>query len=422
MDDNWETVAYPASALSAVTISFDYELTPVTPQLPVACLLQSNDDEEGGISPLVAENGLLDPSLIKVEGNNIILDLSGLADGTWFIEIPAGFAKIAELEGTFTNVVEFSYVIKDGLGYPEVIAGLQINGQYTTSNMPEYAIVTWNYSNIELSGEGVVTVEIENMINFQQKSVELPASAVVLRYIEPAQEGGEPEPLTRADEEVYNALEINFGEYLPEIEVASWVSIVLPEGFVTGGEFVNDKAFVTIDVYPVYPGNALFVNEEGVVSVYWDNLEVGVNMDVDPAFVTDTEGNVIELTYGSPWDEDVVPDITEKINEDWMFEGLEVYLDNLDLEDGNYTLWIPMGYVTILAEDYSAMWYNNTAFWQFSVEGGVISGNTSGIDTIETVKTVDGVYNLQGVKMGNDLNTLTPGLYIVNGKKVLVRK
>lgn len=46
----------------------------------------------------------------------------------------------------------------------------------------------------------------------------------------------------------------------------------------------------------------------------------------------------------------------------------------------------------------------------------------SGVRSIGSeVPAVEGVYNFQGVKMSNDLNTLAPGIYICNGKKVIVK-
>ncbi len=40
---------------------------------------------------------------------------------------------------------------------------------------------------------------------------------------------------------------------------------------------------------------------------------------------------------------------------------------------------------------------------------------------VENMTAPQGVYSLTGVKMGNDVNGLKPGLYIINGKKILVK-
>lgn len=49
-----------------------------------------------------------------------------------------------------------------------------------------------------------------------------------------------------------------------------------------------------------------------------------------------------------------------------------------------------------------------------------IDGETTGINNIETNATVNGkVYNLNGQYVGNSLNGLKKGIYVVNGKKVI---
>lgn len=49
-----------------------------------------------------------------------------------------------------------------------------------------------------------------------------------------------------------------------------------------------------------------------------------------------------------------------------------------------------------------------------------IDGETTGINSIETETTVNGkVYNLNGQYVGNSLNGLKKGIYVVNGKKVI---
>ena len=62
--------------------------------------------------------------------------------------------------------------------------------------------------------------------------------------------------------------------------------------------------------------------------------------------------------------------------------------------------------------------YETPAYFNFRVEG-----STSGITTIQREIENDVVYNLQGVKVGSrsELNSLPRGIYIIGGKKVVVR-
>ena len=50
------------------------------------------------------------------------------------------------------------------------------------------------------------------------------------------------------------------------------------------------------------------------------------------------------------------------------------------------------------------------------------SGSATGVEDIVIEGEKDStVYNLNGVKVGDSVNGLTPGIYVVNGKKLLVK-
>ena len=231
-------------------------------------------------------------------------------------------------------------------------------------------------------------------------------------------------PLAADEDEVINAIEINFGEYIPEENALGTITIYIPDGFVTIGGLPAEYFEIFYQVNAVLDEAADIVLDDDVVYITGPGDLAGRDIFcMDEAYVSDSEGNVIYLSYESPFDdEEGVADVSD-IMEDWDFIGILVRLGNLDLEDGAYTLCIPAGYVEISSEDYSESWVNKEITWNFEVEDGTITGATSGIGSIGTaVPAIEGVYNLQGVKMGNDLNTLAPGLYIINGKKVLIRK
>ena len=49
-----------------------------------------------------------------------------------------------------------------------------------------------------------------------------------------------------------------------------------------------------------------------------------------------------------------------------------------------------------------------------------IEGTTTGLNHANaTNAAATSIYNLQGIRMSNDLNGLSKGVYIVNGKKVI---
>ena len=67
--------------------------------------------------------------------------------------------------------------------------------------------------------------------------------------------------------------------------------------------------------------------------------------------------------------------------------------------------------------------YVGTAYFTNFKLYGPKADDTTGINTVEAVTPdAKGVYNLMGVKVAEDLEGVAAGLYIVNGKKVIVRK
>lgn len=92
-------------------------------------------------------------------------------------------------------------------------------------------------------------------------------------------------------------------------------------------------------------------------------------------------------------------------------------LEDLDLTVGQkYELTVP-AYYFYVGETNEANDEVTYIFTYGDEEGELPS---TGVSSLE-VEALQGVYNLQGVKVGNSLEGLAKGLYIVNGKKVLVK-
>lgn len=107
--------------------------------------------------------------------------------------------------------------------------------------------------------------------------------------------------------------------------------------------------------------------------------------------------------------------------------------------DGTLAITIPAGFVNVTdvengtyANDEIILYYtisseSNPGGDQPGDEPGDQPGgdepgdNPSGVSTLEAEAAQSGVYNLNGVKVGNSLNGLNPGIYVVNGKKVVLK-
>ena len=146
-----------------------------------------------------------------------------------------------------------------------------------------------------------------------------------------------------------------------------------------------------------------------------DKIEAGV-----PYLVMPTTGNIENPTF-----KNVTISVTkpvEKGNDEYKFVGTYSTKTIKDQEFGK--IW------GVTAEGKLAKINANTtmkglrAYFVFPTNTAAaklnFDGETTGINNIETNATVNGkVYNLNGQYVGNSLNGLKKGIYVVNGKKVI---
>ena len=144
-------------------------------------------------------------------------------------------------------------------------------------------------------------------------------------------------------------------------------------------------------------------------------IEAGV-----PYLVMPTTGDIVNPTFKSV----TITEISAKeaSNADYKFVG--TYSPKKITKDEFGTIW------GVTAEGKLAKINANTtmkglrAYFVFPTNTPAaklnFDGETTGINNIETEATVNGkVYNLNGQYVGNSLNGLKKGIYVVNGKKVI---
>lgn len=205
---------------------------------------------------------------------------------------------------------------------------------------------------------------------------------------------------------------------------------------------------------PEYNDNALILNLTSYISQYGDGTyrvflnSTGVITSADGSLINDTfqwsgslvktlepinydlfeiSGDVITLVYSgevsvNPENEiDIVIYNTVNIDEPTITVSSEnisidettvcIDLSSFELTDGdNYYLEIPEGYFLIGEEFINALVEES-----FDYE-------TVGVNVIDQEHDNSSIYNINGVKIGNNLNGVSNGIYIINGKKILVRK
>ena len=146
--------------------------------------------------------------------------------------------------------------------------------------------------------------------------------------------------------------------------------------------------------------------ENDVLAIYWTGNVDDIWYQEGDAYIETEAGNDITLKKALSGQEGVV----YLIDSDPY--GLNIDLKALNLSEDDYTLVIPAGYLQIVTNDYEDFLLNPEIRYEFKV-------NSTKVTAIQNSNEVKSVYNLQGVKV--DPNKLSNGIYIINGKKVIIR-
>lgn len=357
------------------------------------------------------------------------IDLTGKVEAgkRYYFTIDAGCVVINRGGTLYTNpeIVE-QYLCWGGMEQGFYIETPAVN---TTSYLPviEY---TWDYQNVTPTEKGLsIVVSVAGV-----GPIEIPEDAVQLVYLpRPGDDPGTPEPIA----ETTNVLYIDLGNALAGYE--GRVSITIPEGIVENeeGQLNQEDDSLSFNVYPLYNGhiNCWDANEEGMFNFAWEGTPepysyAMVSYDRVPVLneAGDEVGSLKQGYYSSFGGS--YPD--SSIFSSGYGSSAKWYINfaGLDLTDGEYTVWIPEGWFIISVQkeeeddsDYTLIDYLSPfAIVSVTVANGNISTKVEKVGNSEN--EIYTVYNLQGVKVmeGKDLSGLDNGLYIVNGKKVIIRK
>lgn len=210
-----------------------------------------------------------------------------------------------------------------------------------------------------------------------------------------------------------------------EMDIDSRYSLIIPAGLVNisydGKSVANEdvtyvftlkaqEAFVLPD--PVVTPAAGNVTELSEVSISWPGSMGGFdNLNKGTGTVTATYNNNpftgFKVSY--EWSSEAAMADGEGADGDML-----VLTFDENLENGTYVVTIPGGFVNVSDIDKGTLENEPLVLtYNLNVQG-------SGVGSL-TVEGALNIYNLNGVKVGESLNNLPAGVYIVNGKKVVVK-
>ena len=220
---------------------------------------------------------------------------------------------------------------------------------------------------------------------------------------------GQSQSIPVSEFEILNGNTLNIFVGALGLPTGNTYTISIGEGCVKNAEgAINPQQVVATFTYEeeesgVYSQAAEFeVIENGVISVSWPGISYVEADYPDSLYLTDTEGMIYQLS-------------ASQVKQSEDYDALIIDITNMELASGIYTLFIPEGSIYLEDDDWNA--YTNAGEeYQFSYD------MVSGINTIGTDNDAQTIYNLQGVKMNGDSKHLSNGIYIINGKKVLIKK
>ncbi|MCH5233946.1 MAG: hypothetical protein J1E16_01520 [Muribaculaceae bacterium] len=367
IDPNPVDNVYGSSALSNVTVT--WKNTPFisyNKELEIICEKEgaTGGDDFGPGGRAVAEpvtDGVLNPELVTVneEEGTIVLDLSGLGEGTWHVEIPSGYVAFDEY--TVSSSVQMNYVIFNGLSSATVLS--PENDQVTVLNSVD---LTWNYETVYPTEKGLSATIQYNDEEWNTQTIQVPASAFNFITVNNEETGGiDPQ----ADELAGNIVIINVESLLEGI--SGFITVIIPEGIVANEEgLINPSQEIQVNIMPLAEEDATILIEDNNILVYWEGYSLSAPNPC-PIYIENAEGEKITLNYE---DTDLfgnfVPGEITIVN----YEQFVINLEDLDLE-GEYTLIIPSESIPLSGANYQN-YLNAEVTFEFNVTDGEISAVT----------------------------------------------
>lgn len=298
---------------------------------------------------------------------------------------------------------EAEYIFPHGNGY---------------TNYLSFMIATWDYEKIQLNDENLsVTIALNDGT---PEAID-ENCLMIYTIAEPGPGGDQPMPLAIMREG--NVLRIDLERYIGFSDRGVY-TINIPEGMVIGEDGnINEAQSFVFHVYDVVqPFESQFFPktrtdsdksmeitvlepENTIVKVNWFNGTAILNHigGAQEIFVDLSDGSRIELPYGEK------AEITEN--------GTILEMDLSGVPSGIFTIVIPEAYLTINEDTFNLD--TMATYEMYGVSTGINIGEMSEDEAFD-VYGCDGVLKLKKASR-REMKTLPSGLYIVNGKKILVR-
>lgn len=364
------------------------------------------------------DNGVyLEKLSVGSDGKSLVIDVTNLLQrGVWYyIEIPENVVSVGE---NYVNErVYLEYMYWDGMQQATLISA---PGRQSSIYDVKPFILTWDYQTIEFPKEAPQT---EFVIGFPDwgwhdgERIWIPSDWYEQIHVD---EDGTIYPVS--DSTPCNALKLDVSDLTEDWEGYRMV-INFPIGLVINEDGLDNPPLqYSFNVWDIWEGYEVRA-EAGVITIYYpDSDNCAYSMGDDEITLLDiTTKEVRDLEYAWGW--------TSKGQVGLVNDGEHgIVIDlnrDLNLEDGNYILTVPQGYVWVsvnIGGDIVDL--KNIMNAEVTYEFGWKDGEFTGFNKVELPTAVEGdgvVYDLSGRKVNakGNIENLEKGIYILNGQKIL---
>lgn len=372
----------------------------------------------------------------KIEGNKVIFDFAGVkrvSSGTAPSTITFGVQNVKGTNGMVVNFgdngtvfVEYmSYNPGDAPGTPDVKPEPEPQPGYlkeATNLTPQISVgeparvlqLTWDDETVQFNSNEAIAVSYEGEVLGNVTTAEMGLQNSGTGEASPLDDDSALNPGGEQTVATGQILNVNFSKISAAVGTYSFI---IPEGLVKNADGnINPAQTVTVEVTDlasglVSPASGFKFNygEEVVITISFEGDEIESVVLVDSPVVTVYESSETTASQENPYEETLNwSDLGLTLNEEEV--SVTISLGNA-LEPGTYYLSFNEG--SVLIDNVP----NETIETMF-----VVVGNTSAINSLNAEGVDAPVFNIQGVKVSGNLENLPAGIYVVNGKKVLVRK
>ena len=391
---------YTAEELQNVEVTFPEEINPILDSQYIT-VRKKND--------WISTPTYIESYLILDDNKTLSFDLSKLPRGVLYsIELPEGLVRVGEYY--VNEQIWLEYMNWDGMPMATIVSAPE---SVSTTEVKPF-ILTWDYQEISIPSDAPETEFVCGFPDYGMQDgwrIMIPADFYELVNVD--KDGNVT--MTPSADKPANAIYLDIAEYTDGYAGYQF-EIFFPVGLVVNGEGLENPPMDYVFTLRNLWIDPEITAENGVINVVWPYAEWATyNLSNEEVTLTNEKGQQTELQYNFGGTAK-----GEVSLENEKFHGLIIDLNNLNLENGTYVLTVPRGYLNLQGA-YDNFVLNDVYTYTFGWENGNFTD--AGIEGIMDNNSSYTIYDLHGrlVKKGTDLSGLNKGLYIINGKKVLIR-